>query len=347
MSVEGLLLIALFLALLVLPLMPGIRELVRPRDDRPLEIDMDATVDPRQLGRSFRQRLTPLRERMAGETAYRGPADPERPSGEAYELHGELLLPPGAQASSLTIVLGRADIGARARLGDLYVRSGGRLGADVRVRALAADGDLLLGSGCVVEQWLDVEGAADVGAGCRLGHQASVTGRLRMGAGCSFRRLWGFPVTTGADGPTADRVDGPPPDGDGARLDDAVMWVGRQLTMPSDFNLDRDLVVHGAVRVGAGNRVRGSIKAYGRLHLGPGVEVDGNLICRRSIQIDGRANIRGNIFAEGDIVIGPGTTVGQEGGFKSVYAVGRVELAADVRVFGWIVTESTGVVSAS
>jgi predicted acyltransferase (DUF342 family) len=105
--------------------------------------------------------------------------------------------------------------------------------------------------------------------------------------------------------------------------------------------------VHGAVRVSAGTRVRGSIKAYGRLHLGPGVEVDGNLICRRSIQIDGRANIRGNIFAEGDIVIGPGTTVGQEGGFKSVYAVGRVELAADVRVFGWIVTESTGVVSAS
>jgi predicted acyltransferase (DUF342 family) len=124
------------------------------------------------------------------------------------------------------------------------------------------------------------------------------------------------------------------------------MWTGRQLTVPRDFTLDRDLVVHGEVRVSSGNRVRGSIKAYGRLHLGSGVEVDGNLICRRSIRIDGQAQIRGNVFAEGDIVIGPGTTIGQEGGVKSVYALGQVELAADVRVFGWIVTERTGVVSA-
>jgi cytoskeletal protein CcmA (bactofilin family) len=217
------------------------------------------------------------------------------------------------------------------------------------VRVVAADGDVLLGPGCVIEEWLDVEGAVDAGARCQLGRQASAAGRFRLGPECSFRRLWGFPVTTAAaaDDPTAERVDSATADGDGMTLDDAVLWTGRRLTMPAHFTLDRDLVVHGEVRVSSGNRVRGSIKAYGELHLGRGVEVDGSLICRRDIRIDGQARIRGNVFAEGDIVIGPGTTIGQEGGVKSVYARGRVKLATDVRVFGWIVADGTGGGSAS
>jgi cytoskeletal protein CcmA (bactofilin family) len=344
-NIEGLFLIALFLALLALPLVPGIRELVRPRDDRPLEIDVDATLDPRQPGRSFREALAPFRARAGSEVPFRAPMDLEQPSGDAYEVHRDLLLPPGGHGPALTIVLGKADVGERARLGELYIQDTGRLAAGVRVRAVATDADLQLGPACVVEQWLDVEGMADVGAGSKLGHQASAAGRLRLGAGCSFRRLWGLPVSTAAGGPVPEGTDSPPPDESGTKLDDVVLWVGRQLTMPRGLTLDRDLVVHGEVRVSSGNHVRGSIKAYGRLHLAKGVEVDGNLICRRSIHIDGQAQIRGNVFSEGDIVIGPGTTIGAAGGFKSVYALGRVELAADVQVFGWIVTEGVGVVS--
>jgi predicted acyltransferase (DUF342 family) len=346
-SVEGLALIALFLALLALPLVPGIRELVRPRDDRPLEIDLDVTVDPRRAGRSFREGLAALRARAGDGIPARGPVDPERPGGDAYEIHRDLLVPPDGSGPALTIVLGKADVGERARLGDLYAQGDARLGAGVRVRSLAADGILALGPGCVVEQWLDAEGGADVAAGTRLGDQASAGGRLRLGPGCAFGRLWGLPVTTEAAGATAERAAPPAPGEAEATLDDHVMWTGRRLTMPRGFTLDRDLVVRGEVRMSPGSRVRGSIKAYGRLHLGGDAEVDGSLICRRSIQIDGPATIRGNVFAEGDIVIGPGTTIGQEGGFKSVYALGRVELAPDVRVFGWVVAEGTGVVSGS
>jgi hypothetical protein len=345
MSVEGLLLIVLFLVLLALPLVPGIRELVRPRDDRPLEIDVDATLDPRQAGRSFRERLAPLRARAGNEAPFHGPVDPERPSGDTYEVQRDLLLPPEGRGPSISIVLGKADVGERARLGDLYVRGNARLGAGVRLRALAADGDLVLGPGCFVEQWLDTDGVAHVGPGSQLGRQASAAAGLHLGPGCSFRRLWGLPISTEAIGRAPEREAAPPPAEAGAKLDEVVVWVGRRLTVPRGLNLDRDLVVHGEVRVSSHSHVRGSIKAYGRLHLAVGVEVDGNLICRRSIQIDGQAQIRGNVFAEGDIVIGPGSRIGQEGGFKSVYALGRVELAADVQVFGWIVAERAGVVA--
>jgi predicted acyltransferase (DUF342 family) len=346
-SLEGLALIGLFLALLALPLLPGIRELVRPRDDRPLEIDLDATVDPRQSGRSFREGVAALRARGGDAIPFGGPVDPARPGGGAYEVHRDLLVPADGRGPALAIVLDKAEIGARARLEELYVQGDAHLGAGVWVRTLATDGTLVLGSDCVVEQWLDVDGAADVGARARLGHQASAAGRLRLGPGCSFRRLWGLPVTTEIDGSTVERGEPAAPAVAETTLDDLVMWSGRRLTMPRGFTLDRDLVVRGEVHLGSGSRVRGSIKAYGPLHLGSGAEVDGNLICRRSIQIDGPATIRGNVFAEGDIVIGPGTTIGQEGGFKSVYALGRVELAADVRVFGWVVAEGAGVVTGS
>ena len=345
MTVEGLLLIVLFLALLAFPLVPGIRELVRPRDDRPLEIDVDATLDPRQPGRSFREGLASFRARAGSEVPFRGTVDLERPSGEAYEIHGDLLVAPDEHGPALMIALGKADVGERARLGELYVQGDGRLAAGVRVRAVATDGDLRLGPACVVEQWLDVEGTADVGARCDLGRQASAAGRLHLGGGCSFRRLWGHPVSTETDGSASERMDTATPDEPGTKLDDVVMWTGRRLSVPRGLTLDRDLVVHGDVHLSAGAHVRGSVKAYGRLHLATGVKVDGNLICRRSIAIDGQAEIRGNVFSEGDVVIGPGTTIGAPGGFKSVYALGRVELAAAVQVYGWIVSEGAGVVS--
>jgi len=345
MSVEGLVLVVLFLVLLALPLVPGFRELLRPRDDRPLKIDVDATLDPRQPGRSFREGLAPLLARAGSDASFRGPIDPERPASGAYEVRQHLAAPGAETGPELTIVLGKADIGERARLGELYIQGDIELGAGARVRALAADGDSRLGPDCIVEQWLDIEGSAEVGARSRLGAQASAAGRLRLGAGCVFRRLWGQPVLTEPGDPGAPPADPSPSTTAGATLDEGVIWTGRQLTVPRDLTLDRDLVVHGEVRVSSGNRIRGSIKAYGRLHLLRGVQVDGNLICRRSIQIDGQATIRGNVFAEGDIVIGPGTTIGQAGGVKSVYARGRLELGADVQVFGWIVADKGGLVS--
>jgi predicted acyltransferase (DUF342 family) len=342
MSVEPVLLVAAFLVLLALPLVPGFRELLRPRDDRPLEIDVGATVDPRQPGRSFRDGLRPLLARAGRDVPRRGSSELERPAGDACLVHQDLTMPTAANDPGPTIVLGKADVGERARLREVYVRGDAVLGGGVRVRALAADGDLRLGADCVVEQWLDVEGSGDVGARSSLGSQASAAGRLRLEPGCTFRRLWGQPVSTEATGPGAARADTAPPAPAGLTLDDRVVWTGRQLTVPRDFTFDRDLVVHGEVRVSSGNRVRGSIKAHGHLHLLRGVEVDGSLVSRRSIRIDGPATIRGNVFAEGDIVIGPGTTIGAAGGIKSVYARGRLELAPDVRVFGWIVADEGG-----
>jgi cytoskeletal protein CcmA (bactofilin family) len=338
MSVEVVLLVLLFLGLLGLPMVPGCLELWRRRDSRPMEIDQEATVNPREPALAFRRGLASLVEVAESDLPRRVPAD--RAGGQAYEVHQELRLAHGARPPLLLIALGAAEVGDVATLGDLYVRGEARLGAGVRLRALAVDGDVVLGRDSSVENWIDTEASAWIGPRCDLGHSATAVKGLTLGAGCTFRRLWGLPVAT--EGPSRRPAARQPADPAEQRIDDALLWAGRRLSVPSGLTLERDLVVHGEVRVGAGNVVRGSIKAYGGLHLDEGVRVEGNLICRRDIRIAGDVTIRGNVYAEGDVAVGRGTRVGDAAGFKTVYAGGRIELAPDVLVFGWIVADRTG-----
>ena len=343
-SVEVLLLLLAFAALLVVPLLPGALELWRRRDAHPIEIDQDGTINPREPGLAFRQRLRPLLDVAESDLPFQAPL--AKAGAESYEVHRQLRLAAESRAATLVIALGDTEVGDRGRLGDLWVQGHARVGTAVRLRALAADGDLVLGPDGRVENWIDTEASAWIGARCDLGRSAAAAKGLNLGAGCTFRRLWGLPVSTEVPPQWAPSPAAPADPGE-ARVDDAMLWAGGHLTVPSGFTVDRDLVVHGEVRIAPGNVVRGSIKAYKALHLGEGVQVEGNLICRQGIHIAGAARIRGNVYAEGDVVIGPGTRIGDAEGFKSVYAGGRIELAPDVVVFGSVVAERTGSVGSA
>jgi hypothetical protein len=337
-TLEAVLLVLAFVGLLALPLVPGLRELLRPRDDKPTEIDLLATVDPRDAGARFRQAL---RGGESGDASPRAPgAGGSRGGPPAPEILAELRLAAGAKAPPLLRVRGAAEIGDGARLRDLYVHGDARLGSGVRVRALAADGDLALGPQCVVEDWIDTEATAWVGPRCDLGRSASAAKELHVSEGCTFRRLWGLPVTV--DAPATVSVWSEPAGRADVTIEDFVLWVGRRLTLPPGLVLERDLVVHGELRVGAGAVIRGSLKTHGAIRLGEGVQVEGNVIGRGDIHVEGGARIAGCVYAEGDIFIGPGAQVGRPQGFKSVYSAGRVTLAPDVLVFGWVVAERGG-----
>jgi hypothetical protein len=319
---EAVLLVLTFFGLLALPLAPGLLERLRPRDDQPVEIDLLATGDPRDAGARFREALRGADSGVAALVAPgTAPASGALRTGPPVpEIHGKLRVPAGGEALLVLRVLGEAEVGERARLLDLYTQGGARLGSGVRVRALAADGDLVLGPECVVEDLIDTEATASVGPHCDLGRSASAARELHVGDGCTFRRLWGLPVAV--DGPAAAAVSGPPVRVD-VTIEDVVLWVGQRLSLPAGLVLERDLVVHGEVRVGAGAVIRGSLKAHGAIYLGEGVRVEANVIGRRGIHVEGGARIAGCVYAGGDVFIGPGAQVGGPKGFKTVYAGDR------------------------
>lgn len=328
MSLELLGLLFLLVLLGVLPLLGGMIESRRPRDDQPLSIQTDFLEEPRRIGLEFRKKLDLS---LAG-------TKPERLHCEILDSLLELHLPARTHKSGLLVAFGNVKIGPDSQIAEAYVRGNVRFEKNVRVKALACDGEVVLAPGCRVEHWLDAEGDIWGGEYCKLGLSASSTRMLYLNLGCSFKRLWGLPISTAAFVYSMEDTQ----DKGMLTIQDAVVWGHQSLSLPPNFTLERDVVTYGDIRIGAGSVIQGSVKAYGSIYVGEGAEVKGNLIARKNIHIAKGGQIDGNLFAEGDIFIAPCVKIGQPTSFRSVYSARRVMLSSGIQIFGWIVAEHGG-----
>jgi hypothetical protein len=330
----------LFLVLAGLPFLPGVVELRRPKDDKPLEVDHDNRRDPRFFATQFRRKIEPFIARADGVAAGANGARSHRLSIREREQ----IDPAGPKgASEILVWQGDAMIDPGARLEVGYVTGDAKLGRGVRLQALASDGRLALGAGSTVERWIDANREAWMGPDCKLGLSASSGRTLHLGHGCTFKRLWGIPIVVDAAPAEAPEhpVNEPRPQL-GLSVDDVIMWARKRLSLPSDLVLERDVVAYGEVRIGARTLIRGTVKSYGWLVLGAGARVEGNVISRKGVKVGPGASVTGNVFAERSIQLGPGAQVGRPGEFKTVYAAGKVTLAPNAVVFGWINAEHGG-----
>ena len=329
------LLVGLGAVLLMLPFLPGLRELRRPKDDQPVRIDESFTRDPRFFGNALREKLAPFLEGIGDEPPYRLEIELRRP--ETLAVYGDLHVPESAHEDVVTVALGAASIGRYARLGDTWVRGDAELMPGAAVRALACDGQVTMQPGARILRWLDAEGHLLADREADLGLSTSAGGVVRLSEGCLFRRLWGRPVFVRGEAEPAEAPEGGP-----ASIEDELVWGRTRLSLPPGFRLESDLVSHTEVRIGAGATIVGTVKAHGPIAVGDGVRVRGHLISRRGITIGRGARIVGNVFAEGDVALGSGAHVGRKGGTKTVYAAGHVTLAPAAAVLGWVIAERGG-----
>lgn len=344
MSGKLILLLALTLILLPLPFLPGLAELIRRKDTKPLELSAAVKRDPRYFGKAFRNLLRPHLERVGSEPPYRVEVVLRRP--EVLTIYGDLHVPAGSSEGVILAALGAAVVDRGARLRETYVRGDVRMGPGAVVRALAGDGDIVLDEGCQIDRWIDTEGNLLAGPGCNLGFSASAAGALRISPGCTFRRLYGKPIF--ARGEETREPSAEPSAGAGTEsIEDQVVWGRRRLSLPRGFVLNGDLVSHTEVRIGAGSTILGTVKSHGPLLLGEGVRVRGNLISRKNITIGPKARIVGNVFCERDLSIGSGTQIGRKGTMKTVYVAGQVRMGTDVALLGWLIAERGGRIESS
>lgn len=320
-----------FIVILTLPFVPGLVELLNPRDDEPLTIDQTYARDPRFFGRSFRSKLRPFLDRAHRTLPYREDIVLRRP--ETLEVFNDLKIEGGSTVSSIVATVGPLAVGAGSRLGEVYAGGPATVEEGTTVRSLASDGDVTLGDDCNILRWVDAEGDVSCGQGCDLGHSVSAAGLVRLRTATTFRRLWGLPVATEGAAYGLSHV---------KTIDDVVIFGQNGLSFPPDSRLERDLVVRGELRIGAGSVVHGNIKAHGRVTIEDGAKVDGNLIARANVVLGEGVAINGSVFAEGDIEVGSGTHIGDRASFKSLYSLSQIVLGSDVRIFGWVVAERGG-----
>lgn len=231
------------------------------------------------------------------------------------------------------------DLRVEAGIGVAVSRGDVRIARSVAVGAVACDGAAVLEPDAVVETVIDAERSITAGAGALLGEAAATGGTLELAAGARFKRLWGLPVVT-----VGDTVDVPARDPATVTIEDVVMFGDGRLSLPAGSRVAHDVVVRGDLRIGEGAVVTGSVKAYGSIEVLRGARIEGTLIARKHVRIDGDVDVVGNVFAEGDVSLGPGTTVGAQGGYKTVFAGRRLTLAAGVVVFGAVVAQRGGTV---
>jgi predicted acyltransferase (DUF342 family) len=102
--------------------------------------------------------------------------------------------------------------------------------------------------------------------------------------------------------------------------------------------------VKNNLRISKNSLIAGNIKTYGELMIEENVKVFGNVFSEGNIIIGQNTMIDGNIFSQGSVFIDRNSQIGNPGKRKSVIGKSGIILYRDVRVYGYILTEGSGIV---
>ncbi len=342
-------LLGAFALLILLPFVPGLFEVFRPRDRYPLPVDMAYAKDPRFFGISARAILAGALDLDA---VAPGEHEATLSKPEIVEVRDDVVIPAGEDRDRLLYARGALQVGRGATCAaELFARGAATVADEAVLRTLSGEADATLGDRVVLERWLDVDGDADVGADCDLGMSAAAGGALTLGDGVRFHRLFGAPAAT--RGFTGDAGDPPPPAApDGLDVDeirtveDLADYHEDDLTLAADDEpRHRPQVVLGDLELAPGAVLGAGARVHGDLKLGAGAVVHGDLFVEGKVELGEGARVRGNLFTQSRARLGAGARVGRPGVCKSLIAKLGLELAGDVAVHGYVLTEGRGRVS--
>ena len=334
----------------ILPISAAIREARKPRDADPLDIDSRYRKDDRYFAKSFESLLTKAI----------GPP-PRRAGTQAVHIHrdesvqtiiGDVVLRAGEVHAHIYDVDGNLDVEQGSTLSkEVVVRGSAHIGEDVRLRALKADGDVILESRVDVERWIDAGGRLWAGDGTRLGARATSVGEVVLGSDVLFQMLSGSRIVVGQEDLPTEIPETParaPAVADFAKADGFRVRADGALLVESDFSLTENVAITG------------DVIARGTIHLGPHSRIHGSLHSDRDVILDDGAVVDGSVYAERDLVVGvnaviaehavtAGSTVvrsrgriGSAGRITTLLADGIVELWLGAVVYGRIVAGRGG-----
>ncbi len=329
--------ILILMVFILIPFLPGMKELFRPKDEKPLALNINFSKDYKYFGRSFQKIL----ENGLGTKKITEPGEytlflskPEKVRVVARErAEGN------KTTDEILYVLGDFSSGNRAEFRkEIYVKGSCDIGERNTLRALYCEGDLVIGKGTVVIRWVDGDRDIEVKEGCRLGMSVVSPQRLDVAHDCSFSRMFGLPITTYQAQPPSI-----PRDIQVKNISDTTMVITKEeIIMPPLTTIPRDLVTHQRVVLREKSFAKASIKSYRDIIIEQGSRIEGNLFSEGDVIIGAGCIILGNVFSQGRVEIGNGVHVGEKGQIKSVIGKKGVFLKGNVALYGYLMTEGEG-----
>jgi len=300
-------------ALLMVPLAPALRELIRKRDAGPLITRKD-DGNIANFASSLRTRCIPL-QTMLDECARRCENQfVESPQGNVF-LIGEPLRWTGPQhTTTLVLCAGPLELPAEYQsIGDFYSRGSVRCGEQNTFRALLSDAEIVLGEGTQILRWIHSESALLAGRNCRLFNRASSGKSLTLSPGCTFERIYAPVIYSSSEAQALT-----------LRIEYAVYaklaqsGIGRKrirgaMHFPADDQHRGDVLATRKLDLDQRACLYGSVKANGEILLKQGAEVHGSVVSTKRIHICSGAFVKGPIIAEREVIIDSGVQVGLPG----------------------------------
>jgi len=105
------------------------------------------------------------------------------------------------------------------------------------------------------------------------------------------------------------------------------------IELPSDVEINENLIVEGSVKIGSRCHLHGDIKTLGHVEVGNETKIDGNLISGGDVRIGSNVSIKGLLDAKGKLELGEGSHVG-----LSASSAGDVLLHESVKIGSKIIT---------
>ena len=361
-----LILLLIFLLFFSLSFFFGFQEWFRPRDASPLPVDVEYVRVENYFGISFRKKM---QEWLQTARALPLPESSETPMKLLLETPEriKILVPAdgrlGSRQAYEEVIYSEEDLlflePQSSFRGEIYSRGKLESGVGVRLRAVAADGDLILGEHNAVARWVDAQGKILLRKGTMVRSRVSSSQSIEMEPQVSVQSLYAPLVFTQGyrplPGPLAgdilpnSSVSAPrsrstnpsvvPAYLSGARctrLATDTWLVQGDLQLTPDTRVGSKLVIQGTLRSGTNCYFAGDIKAL-RIELGARNRILGNVVSESEVEVGESSFVGRNVVAETDIVLRSGVRVGRADALVAVSAGREVRLEPNVAVCGKLV----------
>jgi|GEM_PF-3551991 len=341
-------LVIVFLILIVLPFIPAVREILHPKDNKPLFINQDYIRDPKFFDNSFMEELKPYL------------VNPDQAKDRTIkfkdqipiEYHKDLTVPDSAKTDHLLIVSNNLKTGNKAVFTQpVYVQGGAEIGSNNQLDILKVNGNIKLGRDCSINKWMSSDGGINAGDGVNMGKRATCNNIMLMNKGCRFTNVYAMPIATyEADfNPTEDRkIAVELPDGkieNNKQVTDFNWYISRKLiSVPPYSVVNNSMIVKSDLVIRQGTVVNGDIKVYGSVVIEKGVRIYGELVCEKDVEVGEDSFIRENLFSQSWIHLKKGVRIGLPGQHKTAIGKKGIKLEKNVLVYGNLMTAGQGII---
>lgn len=371
MSTWPVILVLVTLFLYILPLIPGLVELIRPTDTKPLRVLQDYDSNPLHFAAGFRNFIGKSFADLHTDQNHNGTLQ----NGTKYQLVSEPGVPTIDAASSITkLILSNFPLHLPAGEmfeHEVYSKQNIITGERSQFRALLSEHTLNIREHCTVLRWAHSESDMIVGKGSKLYGRATSRQSIILGDNVQFERLHApIILSTARTNLSAESIavsrtvlkDLPD-----VKIQSGRRWVlNGHLDFPANHAFDGDIVtgttahfgdyahITGSIKCNAhddvahhlqnrGVAVRNSKKHNALCDIGNEVRIDGSLISSYDLTIGQNCRIFGPVIAENLLIIGAGTVIGSPDCPTTVTAP-HIIIESGCVVYGTLWAKESGIV---